>query len=119
MWVRRARRIQVLPRLTADAMTTPLKLLIGVLLALLVLLQAALWGRQGVLDLWQLQRLNLAGASEVKELKARNRALEHKVASMKSGPEAVEAEAREELGMIRRGETFFRVIGPAPETPAP
>ena len=94
------------------------KLLIGVLFAALVLLQAALWGRHGLPDLWEFRRLNLSSVAENNEIRQRNRALASEVSKMKSGYGAVEREAREELGMIKRGETFFQVIEIAPEEPA-
>ncbi len=43
---------------------------------------------------------------------ARNRALAHDVSSFKAGTDAVEERARSELGMIRSGETFVRLIEP-------
>ena len=87
-----------------------MKLLIAGLALLLILLQAALWGRQGLLDLWDLRDLNLSGRIESNKLIERNRVLEQEISDMKSGLGAIEKEAREELGMVKQGETFFRVI---------
>ncbi len=91
------------------------KLLVGALLTLLVLLQAGLWGRQGLIDLWRLRALNETSEAGNQELRERNRALARDVADMKSGYGGVEKEAREELGMVKQGETFFRVIENPPE----
>ena len=44
----------------------------------------------------------------------RNEVLAAEVEDLKSGYDAIEERARMELGMIRKGETFFQVI----ETPA-
>lgn len=41
---------------------------------------------------------------------ARNRMLEGEVRSLKSGWEAIEEHARVDLGMIKRGETFYLVV---------
>jgi cell division protein FtsB len=43
-------------------------------------------------------------------LLARNRMLEGEVRSLKSGYEAIEEHARVDLGMIKRGETFYLVV---------
>ena len=92
----------------------PAKLLIGVLLALLVMLQVALWGGHGLPALWELRELNRVSEIENDELRGRNRALSNEISGMKSGLGAIEEKAREELGMIGQDETFFRVIRRAP-----
>ncbi len=97
---------------------TTVKFLIAGLLVILVLLQAALWSN-GLPELWELRRLNLTSEIENNELKERNRALAQEISGMKSGLGTIEKEAREELGMIKQGETFFRVIERAPRHPAP
>ena len=51
-------------------------------------------------------------------LRERNNALAAEVEDLKSGEEAVEERARSELGMIKPGEKFYRVVEP-PTAPAP
>ena len=51
-------------------------------------------------------------------LRERNNALAAEVEDLKSGEEAVEERARSELGMIKPGEKFYRVVEP-PAAPAP
>ena len=46
-------------------------------------------------------------------LQERNNALAAEVEDLKSGEEAVEERARSELGMIKPGEKFYRVVEPA------
>jgi cell division protein FtsB len=46
-------------------------------------------------------------------LEARNRALQAEVEDLKKGLAAIEELAREDLGMIKEGETFFRILEPA------
>ena len=55
------------------------------------------------------------------ELQQRNEALKAEVEDLKSGEAAVEERARSELGMVKPGETFYRVIedGKPPSVPAP
>jgi len=48
-------------------------------------------------------------------LQERNNALAAEVEDLKSGEDAVEERARSELGMIKPGEKFYRVV----ETPSP
>ena len=43
-------------------------------------------------------------------LAVRNQVLAAEVQDLKSGNDAIEERARSELGMIRKGETFFQVI---------
>lgn len=50
-------------------------------------------------------------------LQQRNAALAAEVEDLKSGEAAVEERARSELGMIKPGETFYRVVG-APSSEA-
>jgi cell division protein FtsB len=81
------------------------------LAALLVLLQWPLWfGNGGAWTVWRLSRQIAAQQEENARLRERNRVLAAEVIDLKSGLAAVEERARAELGMIKRGETFFHVI---------
>jgi cell division protein FtsB len=88
-----------------------LRLLLVVLVGLLAFLQYRLWmgegGRRSVADLRQQVDLQ---ARENAGLQQRNDALAAEVEDLKSGEAAVEERARSELGMIRPGETFYRVV---------
>jgi cell division protein FtsB len=44
------------------------------------------------------------------ELKARNAVLEREVLELQTGSEGLEQRAREELGLVREGETFYQVV---------
>ncbi|MBI4357221.1 MAG: cell division protein FtsB [Gammaproteobacteria bacterium] len=82
-----------------------------ILLSLALLLQYKLWGGQGnffeVRELYQkLEEKRLANQA----LRLRNLQLFAEVESLKKGTEAIEELAREELGMIGRGETFYQII---------
>ena len=99
-----------------------LRVLLLALLVLLGILQYRLWfadgGRQAVEALYtrvQEQRRQNDGLGQ------RNAALAAEVADLKSGEAAIEERARNELGMIRPGETFYRVVDDErqPAEPAP
>lgn len=82
-----------------------------VLLLLLGLLQYQLWFQpSGVLKLMALQKEVAAGEEQNAELRARNDALKAEVARLKQDPQALEAEAREGLSMVKEGETYYRVV---------
>lgn len=84
------------------------------LLVMLVLLQYPLWfGSGGVLAVWALHREIDTQRAENARLDERNRVLAAEVVDLKQGLEAIEERARAELGMIKKGETFYQVI----ETP--
>ena len=85
--------------------------LVGLLVVLLVLLQARLWFGDGSLaDVWDLYRQVEMQKQENRQLRERNQALEAEVQDLKQGLEAIEERAREELGMIREDETFYQII---------
>jgi cell division protein FtsB len=88
-----------------------MKALIAILIALLLLLQYKLWFGDGNLrEVWQLQAAIEAQKKENDKLRERNAALEAEVQDLKQGLEAIEERARSELGMIKKGETFYQII---------
>ena len=83
----------------------------AVLLILLVLLQYRLWfGKNSVPDYIALKEnlVRQLGANE--KLQQRNKLLYADTDDLKLGLEAIEERARNELGMIKENETFFRLI---------
>jgi cell division protein FtsB len=89
------------------------RLLALILLVLLVVLQMKLWQGEGSWTAEQdLQRQVEDQRAENAKLKERNAALEAEVADLKTGETAVEERARVELGMVKPGETFYRVVEP-------
>ncbi len=89
--------------------------LLLVLVLLLVFLQYHLWFGRG--SSGEVVAMRAQVASQVREnqgLQQRNAALAAEVEDLKSGEAAVEERARSELGMIKPGEKFYRVV----DTPA-
>lgn len=85
------------------------------LIVLLAALQYRYWvGHNGV----QFYNTNKTEVAKLKErnetLLKRNELLEADIKDLKSGTEGIEERARNELGMIRENETFFRIV-PASE----
>ncbi|MGH8504167.1 MAG: cell division protein FtsB [Gammaproteobacteria bacterium] len=82
---------------------------------LFVVLQYQLWvGDGSQAEVWDLQRAIEAQRQENAELRERNQALAAEVKDLKTAQEAIEERARLELGMIREGETFYRIVEPLP-----
>ena len=73
-------------------------------------------GEGGRRELVEVQTRVAVQQAENARLVQRNAALAADVTELKSGEAAVEDRARAELGMIRPGETFYRVVEPVPTT---
>lgn len=94
-----------------------LRIVLLLLLLLLGWLQYRLWfGGGGEREVAQLHEQVASQRHDNTGLQQRNDALAAEVEDLKSGEAAVEERARNELGMIKPGETFYRVI--EPEQPA-
>lgn len=84
------------------------------LLALAGLQYKLWWGEGGLGEVEALEERVSAQRQENARLQQRNDALSAEVEDLKSGEAAIEDRARSELGMIKPGETFYRVVEPAP-----
>lgn len=88
------------------------------LLALLGWLQYSLWlGKNGIHDYTRVSEDVVSQQANNAKLKARNDQLFAEIDDLNGGSEAIEERARSELGMIKPGETFYRVV--EPENAAP
>lgn len=89
-----------------------------ILLLLLGMLQFQIWfGVGNVPDALRLKRQVEAQAVENAGLAKRNAALAAEVADLKQGQAAIEERARTDLGMVKKGETFYQIVqAPAPAT---
>jgi cell division protein FtsB len=85
--------------------------LIWLLVVLLVLLQYKLWvGDGSFAEVWDLYQQVETQREDNQQLRERNQALEAEVQDLKQGLGAIEERAREELGMVKEGETFYQII---------
>ena len=92
-----------------------LRIVLLVLLVLLAWLQYRLWyGAGSEREVAVLRAQVDRQARDNVGLRQRNDALAAEVEDLKSGEAAVEERARSELGMIKPGETFYRVVEPPP-----
>lgn len=88
-----------------------MKWLTVVLLVLLGLLQYRLWfGKNSVPDYLALEQEVAGQRAQNANLLQRNRLLKADISDLKIGLEAIEERARNELGLIKKGETFYRIL---------
>jgi cell division protein FtsB len=74
-------------------------------------LQYRLWiADGGISHTHRLQNDIRAETGAIERLRARNTALEAEIEDLKSGLAAIESRARQSLGMVRKGETFYLVV---------
>ena len=85
---------------------------LAIALAVLILaLQWPLWiGKGSWLRVWDLDNQLTEQQSKNDKLKERNTALEADVVDLKTGTDAIEERARNELGMVRQDEVFFQIL---------
>ncbi len=92
-----------------------MKILVAILLLLLIVLQYRLWFGDGSLsEVVQLSRELETQKQRLRELEERNRMLEAQVLDLQNGLDAFEEKARNDLGMIKQGETFIQLIPAEP-----
>ena len=88
-----------------------MKILGGILGALIVAIQFPLWlGKGGWLRVWEVDQQVAAQRAKNARLESRNAAVAAEVRDLKQGLEAVEERARYELGMVRPDEVFFQIV---------
>jgi cell division protein FtsB len=90
-----------------------MRILQGLLILIILWLQIRLWSGPG--SLAEISRLNEAISDQESEnaaLDSRNRELLTEVEELKSGTEVIEEMAREDLGLIKEGETFYMIVEP-------
>lgn len=88
-----------------------MKILVVILILLLIGLQYKLWFGDGSLsEVVQLTKELEIQKQKLQELEERNRILEAQVLDLQNGLDAFEEKARNDLGMIKEGETFIQLI---------
>ncbi len=85
---------------------------IVIVLALLFLgLQYKLWFEHGgISEIWQLRQAIAKQTAENQQLAEGNDILINEVHDLQNGTAAVEAHARNDLGMTKPGETYYQIV---------
>ena len=90
-----------------------MQILVAALIAVLVFLQYLLWiAEDGVRQTHALRIAIQAQREDNAALAERNSALAAEVEDLKRGLMAIEERARSDMGMIRKDETFYRLLEP-------
>ncbi len=88
-----------------------MKVLAGILAALIVAIQFPLWlGKGGWLRVWEIDQQLSAQRAKNAGLEARNAGIAAEVRDLKQGRDALEERARYELGLVRPDEVFFQFV---------
>jgi len=88
-----------------------MRIIIGILIVLLLLLQYRLWVGEGSLaEVHALRKQVQVQKAEMEKNQQRNNALRAEVRDLKKGLDAIEERARSELGMIRNKEEFYQIV---------
>lgn len=86
-----------------------MKAIILILILALVGLQYKLWFGDGSIPEWVKLQKKLEHQDEINEkLAERNKIVEADIAELKSGNQALEEQARYELGMVKKGEEYYQ-----------
>lgn len=90
-----------------------MRLLIAALIVVFIGLQYRLWFGDGSLsEVVKLSRELELQKQKLKQLEEKNRRLEAQVLDLQNGFDAYEEKARNDLGMIKKDETFFQIVKP-------
>lgn len=81
------------------------------LVGLIIFLQYQLWFETGgIIEMLRLRKQLALQTQENDKLKQHNELLLKQVQYLQANKEAVEARARQELGMVKKGEKFYQVV---------
>lgn len=96
-----------------------MRILTLILVLLIAIIQYPLWvGKGSWLSVWKIDSELAKQQQANSQLETRNASLSAEVRDLKTGYDAIEERARNELGMIKQDEVFFQILD-KPLTPAP
>ena len=96
-----------------------MRILTLILVLLIAIIQYPLWvGKGSWLSVWKIDSELAKQQQANSQLELRNASLSAEVRDLKTGYDAIEERARNELGMIKQDEVFFQILD-KPLTPAP
>ena len=90
-----------------------MKTILIALVLLLGLLQYEFWFSDGgIKTVWDLKK-NISRQEKINtDLDKKNEVLIAEIQDLRSGNEAIESHARNDLGMVKKGETFYQIVKP-------
>lgn len=93
-------------------MKKPAQFLLIIFLAIvLVFFQYRLWfAKDGAVEVFHFKKMLAVQSAKNHLLEQQNNYLRNEIAELKNNGEAVEEYARSDLGMIKEGEVFYRVV---------
>lgn len=88
-----------------------MKMILGALLVLLLLLQYEFWFSDGGMrTVWKMEK-NISKQEKTNaQLDKRNQVLIAEIKDLQSGNAAIEARARNDLGMVKKNEVFYEIV---------
>ncbi|MDR1057333.1 MAG: septum formation initiator family protein [Coxiellaceae bacterium] len=88
-----------------------MKVLLGILIVVVIALQYRLWfADDGIIHAWRLNKAIYAQQAKNEDIVKRNTVLIEEIKSLKEGGDAIENCARNDLGMVKKGEIFYQVV---------
>jgi len=88
-----------------------MKWVVAIMFTLFCLLQYRLWfGKNSIPDFMILKKEVALQVTQNANLRQRNSLLKADIHDLNIGLEAAEERARNELGLIKKGETFYRIL---------
>lgn len=88
-----------------------MRTLIAVLVILFLIFQYKLWFADGgFLDVIHQKKLIAAQVQKNQQLQQRNAILAAGIKAIRDSKQALESRARSDLGMIKKGETYYQVV---------
>jgi cell division protein FtsB len=85
-------------------------LILGLIFLGVVLSYQFLFSDGGVISAWKLKDHVAVAQAQNHVLEQRNDAIRADINDLKSGNAAIEERARNDLGMVKKGETFYQVV---------
>jgi cell division protein FtsB len=88
-----------------------MRIFLFALIGLFLILQYALWfSSGGLVQIWRLHHDIAIVQTQNAALAERNTVLQAEVNDLKLGNEALEERARNDLGMVKKNETFYEIV---------
>lgn len=88
-----------------------MKVIAAIFVVLICILQYRIWwGESGYTEIKQLKKQLIEQKQDNESLRTQNEILKKEIQALRNNPDSLEELAREQLGLIKPGETFYRII---------